>query len=359
MENYETYQIQLDELLFAMTEFNECQPTIENYWRSIILFGRNVASYKFALGKSLLELARKNVEVVTLERLAEPFSRHLCEHLKIADKQATSRSSKFLDYCRRFNAEELSLEKLIAATSKLGFVNVIDAFHIVNEEEIGVRFFTDERQGAEKGIRLTQNLFQLSEGFQYQNLPSEAEARWRLVETAWELNLPQHVIAVTYDEGEELLVVNSQKKSRKAITGCREALNGYQKGRCFYCFSNVTVDSSSKTLADVDHFFPHTLVGHGFGLEINGIWNLVLACRDCNRGLNGKSSKLPVIDLLSRLHKRNNFLIDSHHPLRESLIIQTGNSEQARRNYLQETYNRAKGLLIQVWKPETKHEPAF
>jgi len=29
----------------------------EAYWRSIVLFGGNVASYKFALAKSLLELA--------------------------------------------------------------------------------------------------------------------------------------------------------------------------------------------------------------------------------------------------------------------------------------------------------------
>jgi hypothetical protein len=30
------------------------------HWRSIVLFGRNVASYKFALAKSLLETLAKN-----------------------------------------------------------------------------------------------------------------------------------------------------------------------------------------------------------------------------------------------------------------------------------------------------------
>ena len=47
--------------------FTEVQPTLENYWRSIILFGRNVASYKFALGKSLLELSKQGREIVTLD----------------------------------------------------------------------------------------------------------------------------------------------------------------------------------------------------------------------------------------------------------------------------------------------------
>ena len=69
-----------------MTNFTEVQPSLDNYWRSIILFGRNVASYKFALGKSLLDLAKQGNEVVSLNQLAEPFSRNICEHLKIADK---------------------------------------------------------------------------------------------------------------------------------------------------------------------------------------------------------------------------------------------------------------------------------
>ena len=112
-------------------------------------------------------------------------------------------------------------------------------------------------------------------------------------------------------------------------------------------------------LDDVDHFFPHCLNQHGFGPEINGVWNLVLACQTCNRGQSGKFSKLPAVVLLNRLHTRNNFLIESHHPLRETLIIQTGASEPSRRGYLQEAYKRAKELLIQTWTPETKHEPAF
>ena len=37
--------------------FKEEHPSLESYWRSINLFGRNVASYKFAIAKSLLEIA--------------------------------------------------------------------------------------------------------------------------------------------------------------------------------------------------------------------------------------------------------------------------------------------------------------
>ena len=179
-----------------MTLFTEIQPTLENHWRSIILFGRNVASYKFALGKSLLDLAQNGTEVVTLDQLAEPFSRNICEHLRLADKQATSQSSRFLETCRKFNSGEIKREELLDATAKLGFNNVIDAFHVVHDGEISVRFFTDERNRSEKGIRLTQDLFQLTEQLQFRNLPTEVEARWRLVETAWELKLPRHVLTI-------------------------------------------------------------------------------------------------------------------------------------------------------------------
>ena len=120
----------------SVTHFTEVQPTLENYWRSIILFGRNVASYKFALGKSLLELSQQGKETVSLEELAEPFARHICEHLQIAAKQATSASSRFLDTCRKFNADEIKKEELLDATAKLGFNNVIDAFHVVHDGEI-------------------------------------------------------------------------------------------------------------------------------------------------------------------------------------------------------------------------------
>lgn len=40
-----------------ITLFQETHPSLESYWRSAILFGRNVASYKFALAKSLFEIA--------------------------------------------------------------------------------------------------------------------------------------------------------------------------------------------------------------------------------------------------------------------------------------------------------------
>jgi hypothetical protein len=232
-----------------MTDFAAVHPTLENYWRAIILFGRNVASYKFALGKSVLELAQAGKSFVPLSDLARPFARHLAEHLKLADKQTTSRSSRFLDVCRQFNRGEVSEERLAEATARLGFNNVLDAFHVVGNGDIAVRFFTDERDTPPHGIRLTDEVFRLTELYQHRNLPFEVDARWRLVETAWQLDLPLNTLVVAYDGEAELLIAESRLLRRTGITPCRDALNGYQKGKCFYCFGDVSLVEGAEDLA--------------------------------------------------------------------------------------------------------------
>ena len=340
-----------------MAEFYEVAPTLDNYWRSIVLFGRNVASYKFALAKSLLEFQDRGDDLIQLDELAGPFSRNICEHLAHSPKQATSSSSKFLDSCREFNAGKLTQNELDKITATLGFNAVIDAFHVVNQGAIPELFFIDERR-ENKGIRLTDNLFKLLGDKHAGSLTPEVEARWRLVETAWDLNISRNLIDVSYDPKSQLLT--TQKASQRIdVTSCRDALNGYQKGLCFYCFRNVSIVSGDAELADVDHFFPHTLKANGIANPVDGVWNLVLACSDCNRGEGGKFARLPSLDLLKRLNRRNDYLISSHHPLRETLIRQTGHSVTERKSFLQKTYNDAKRILIHAWKPTTQNDPTF
>lgn len=107
-------------------------------------------------------------------------------------------------------------------------------------------------------------------------------------------------------------------------------------------------------MADVDHFFPYVLatMNDTFRHILNGVWNLVLACPGCNRGVDGKSASIPHLRLLERLHHRNEYLISSHHPLRETIIAQSGPTEAARRDFLQTNYNHARSAIIHTWYPE-------
>jgi hypothetical protein len=339
-----------------MRSFIEYQPRPEDYWRGIVLFGRNVATYKFALARALLDLRPESGQIVTLDELAAPFAKHLCEHLKLADKQGTFQRSRFLDACRQANAGEIDRERLIETTVRLGFNNVIDAFHVVGREAVQERFYNDLRR-SHNGIRMTDAFSKLLESKQVSNLPNETEARWRLVETAWELGLPPALIAVHHDRASDHLFVLDRSRTRRSITRSRDALSGYQKGHCFYCFDRIALDGA--TPPDVDHFFPHALKEAGFDDSLDGVWNLVLSCTNCNRGSGGKFDLVPTLSLLKRLHRRNEFLISSHHPLRETLMGQTGTDEAERRRFLNHFHRRALAARLQQWEPELVQEPVF
>src|SRR4051812_46587763 len=58
----------------AMYEFFEKTPDEPTFWRGIVLFGQNVASYKFALAGALLELGSEGRETVPLSELSLPFA---------------------------------------------------------------------------------------------------------------------------------------------------------------------------------------------------------------------------------------------------------------------------------------------
>ncbi len=339
-----------------MSRFLESQPSLEDCWRGVILLGNNVACYKFALAQSLLELADHEKTFVTLEELAAPFSRHVIEHLRRMDKQGTSRSSRFLQTCRDHLTGKVSEDELISQTARLGFVNVIDAFHKVNHDEVPFRFFSDERRSKQPGISLTDELYQLSRGVQGPNFPGETEARWRLVETAWELGISRSLIAVEYDREGQSLFATDRAFRRVTITSCRDALNGYQKGKCFYCFTDINLTGDA--VAHVDHFFPHRLKAHRIMLPqlIDGVWNLVLACPACNLEKLGRQ---PELRYLERLHTRNEFFIESHHPLRETIIGQMGTTPRRRADHMQTIYSEAKRVLINTWHAGFEYAAAF
>ena len=348
--------------------FVDVEPTLENYWRAIILFGKNTASYKFALAKSLIDVSlERKSDLITLDDLALPYALHLAEHLKHSPKQSTFKTSQFIQACQDFNEGKIDEDRLIQITKKEGFKYVLDAFHVVNTKALTERFydvvneefFIDERK-FNKGIRLTDNLFKLF--YVYDNsakdLNQETESRWNLVEKAWELNINKNLIAVEFDQETKQLFTQDSKYRRTNITTSRGALNGYQKSRCFYCFKEISISSADDLLADVDHFFPHLLkpdvanAGCCRPVNVDGVWNLVLSCAECNRGESGKFAQVPTIELLERLHTRNEYLIGSHHPLRETLMMQTGTTERDRKYFLDKSYRFSKERLIHNWQPK-------
>lgn len=334
----------------GIIEFNENKPSKESYWRSVILFGRNSASYKFSLAESLLEVMKERKTEVRLEDLAVPYSKNICEHLKKSPRQTTSKSSKFIESCDSFNNDGIGIDELIDETIKNGFNHVFDAFHNVNGGELPIKFFEKDFQRGNKKLTLTDDFYSLEELECFENFHNEVESRWNLVETAWEVGVNSSLLNIEYDDEIKKLFVEDEFR-RKDVTSARGALNGYQKGKCFYCFDDISVESRSDKLAEVDHFFPHTLVSQMDSGNINGVWNLVLACEKCNRGADGKFAKVPHIKFLERLSKRNEFLISSHHPLRETIMNQIGMTYAERRLALLTMDKFAINILLHRWEP--------
>jgi hypothetical protein len=340
-----------------MTEFHLIDPTLENIYRGIILFGENTASYKFALGKSLLELASSSDDLIPMEKLADHFSTHLAQHIAHTPKQSTRNTTvKLFDLCEQYNRQEATKDELVSYIVKNSFKDVIPRFHIINRQEVGKRFYIDERT-TNKGIRLTNELRQLVMERSGADLTPEIESRWRLVETAWGLRLSRSLVAIGHDADSQNLIIN-QNNRRKNVTSSRNALNGYQRGRCFFCYDQISIRQNHPNVAHVDHFFPHILKSEGIGELINGVWNLVLSCSTCN-GSGEKGAKVPNLTLVERLNRRNEYLIESNHPLKETIMLQTGKLKPSRRNFLQDKLNIARNALHHVWQPIIKGDPIF
>ena len=192
-----------------------------------------------------------------------------------------------LELLKGFNRGEISEDEKINATRIDGFRYVIDAFHVVGAKDVPVRFFYDERDSLSPGIRLTDELFRMTSAVESDDLLKENESRWRLVETAWGYNIPQRLITVDYDEKlESFFAIDSQER-RHGVTSAGPALNGYQRGKCFYCNRQIHIETWTlrEERAEVDHFFPHVLQRKGdIDVDLDQAWNLVLACNKCNGG---------------------------------------------------------------------------
>jgi len=350
-----------------MNNFLKNDQSLESNFRSVYLFGRNVATYKFAFAKALLELGKRDKSFVSLEELSPIFAKYMLEHIGNGKRQITSTSSKFINALELYNEQKISWEQLLQVTEKVGFNNVIDAFHNIPNGELDTVFYEKSVQEKTLGITLTDSIYMLNESEQRANLFNEIEGRWNLVESAWTERNPK--LEVKFDEKfEQFFFLKSitperylHSHERVNLTPVRMPLNGYQKGKCFYCYRTISIVSGQLNTCDVDHFIPLSIQYLStVDMNLNGVWNLVLSCQKCNRGEhNGKFARVPHKSLLERLYKRNEYLIESNHPLKETIIMNTGKNNKLRAEFLKTTFNYASSIKGSGWLPEQYYNIGF
>ncbi|WP_075831018.1 HNH endonuclease [Deinococcus marmoris] len=328
------------------------------YFRSIVLFGTNTASYKFALSRALLVLAAEGRSRVTLSELAPYFTAPLLAHVQRGKRQGTVPSSVFLEGAAAHLHGQLDADAFHALTVRHAFRYVLDVYHRLPGGETATEFFQLER-GRSRTLVLTDALLALSP-IERELLEAEAEARWDLVEHAWteESAVVMSGRSPTYEEASgELVLVPWRHQTRVSLTRLRPALSGYQKGHCFYCYQPV--DMTSGEACHVDHVFPWVLGYRLPDVDLNAVWNLVLSCETCNAGPGGKADAIPARRFLERLHRRNSYLIDSHHPLQAALMRDTGSTAKTRWAFLTSMEAFALEQRTKRWDGRAEHPPVF
>lgn len=323
-----------------LSSFRENDFSNETIWRSIILFGKNTASYKFSLAKGILNLAKLGKSVVSYEELAQAYTPHLLKHYKSGLSQDTrSTDSGLARTYKGYVIGDVSYDELINYTAKNGFKNVIPRFHNVKG---GLPFEFYEYNETAKQLVLSDRLYELQSNSGLL-LETEVEARWNLVETAWNVGIPVNLLEVKIDDsGNEFYIEGVDY--RTSVTAARDALSGYQKGKCFY--SNRSIDITN---IDVDHFFPVSKQHLHGEYNLNGVWNLVLAESSVNCS---KSDKRADEYYLAKLYERNEFFIASRHPLGETIAKQTGSTSERRMQFLKEHNKAAKQYSPIGWEVE-------
>ena len=300
-----------------------------DYWRAIILYGRNTATYKIALAKCLLDFVGDRKTNITMHELATSFFNEYGKRLKKGMPQLDNpaRQTVMENVVTRYNLGVITKDKAIEYVEANAFGDVITRYHTVNNFAVPVKFYEHN----ENGLVLTDSLFEVFENQEQAScLINEVESRWDLLEAAFLMRRED-----SYLENDIRSFYLMRGYERKNITNAVPVLNGYQNDICFYCGESMIGHD-----VHVDHVIPRQLVYH------DEIWNLVLAHSFCNEQ---KGDSIPDISYIHKLIIRNEHYIHSNHPIKNRIIKTTGTTQDSRRKFIERAYWDAREVIKRPW----------
>lgn len=309
----------------------------KDLWRSIVLYGRNAATYKIALGRCLAAFAEQRKSHVSMPELAEAFFDLYLDRLIEGKPQLLlpGRQTIIEQIVALYNIGKLERGSAIERVEREAFGDVVPRFHTVNDLSLPIKFY----EHSPEGLTITDNLFNVFSQSDRQELIGELNSRWDLLEAAF----------LKRSENSEL--INDIRRFylekgyvRRDVTHVIPAIAGYQDNLCFYCG-----DSLVDTNIEVDHVIPRQVVYH------DEVWNLVLSHSFCN---NQKSDFLPGMAYIEKLIVRNERLIASNHPLRDKLLRKLGVKATQRRAFILDVYKDAETVLGFTWEGVRGYNPA-
>jgi len=298
-----------------------------DYWKGIILYGLNQATYKIALGKTIIELAQDGKQIVTWEDLSKKYLDNYIDRLSLDKKPQQSNPARLTKMERIVDSLSkgvINYDSAIEEVMLQGFNDVIPRFQTIGLDKsiVGSRFYDFEFG---KKLHLKDSVFKITEDSSNELL-TELDARWSLLEGAFQMVNGDYELSNSI---RDIYIQNGYK--RTTLTGNIDFLKGYQGNVCFYCGENI-LDND----IHVDHLLPRQFIQH------DEIWNLVLSHSTCN--LN-KNDSLVGEHYFLKLIARNENIMGSNHPWKKKINDSLGSTSTKRAKTMHEHYSNAKVVL--------------
>lgn len=314
--------------------------TDADYWKAITLFGLNAATYKPALAKTILKSASEGLTSIAWEDLADRFLKEY--ELRLSDslmpqQNRPGRISKLEKTISKLKISSISRTDAVSLVAAEGFEDVVPRFHTIGrDKKFAENYFYEFDYG--KSLHLKDSILQLATS-EFDELISEVDARWSLLEGAFEIAHSQINLTLANDIRETYLESGYE---RKPLTNNIPFLSGYQGNVCFYCGEELTD-------IDVDHVLPRQIVTH------DEIWNLVLAHRHCNQL---KSDNVVGPHFIEKLIRRNENIMGSNHPWKSKIKNALGENPSDRASNLKLHYDNVKAVMGPAyWSGDKGYNP--
>ncbi len=291
-----------------------------------------------ALATCLFHFAKQNRSEILIEDLSKAFFDTYKARLIHGMPQLSDfhKNTKIETIVGHYNQGKISQDKALHEVQKNAFHYVIPRFHTVNNTAVPTQFYEYNN----RGLHLTDSLFTALQDHDDDNLLSEIESRWSLLEGAFQINRQKGQLV---NDLHKFYIANEFE--RMEITQILSVLYGYQKGLCFYCGETLLDENVT-----VDHVIPRHYLHH------DDIWNLVITHQHCKKL---KRDMLPNKDYLNKLIERNEHLIMSSHPIKHKLIAQLGNTANVRKRYTHQFYDIARMHSPHIWHGPKGYNPSL
>ena len=309
-----------------------------DYWKGIVLYGLNQATYKIALGKTILELASQNKETIDWNQLSKVYLDTYIERLKTnynPQQSNPSRKTKMERIIDSLNKEMINYEEALNLVATEAFNDVVPRFQTIGTDKniVGERFYHFDFG---KKLYLHDSTFLINKNLK-QELTDELDARWSLLEGAFTLAHGNYKLS---NDVRDIYLENSY--TRTNITGNIPFLQGYQGNTCFYCGEKI----GDKDI-HVDHVLPRQFIQH------DEIWNLVLSHSICNMN---KNDSLIGKHYFEKLIARNENIMGSNHPWKKKIADSLGDTATRRFKSMCYHYENAKIVLNNnYWENSPKY----